>query len=446
MIVVGELVFAGLILFFLLFSFYNIREKENRAFRRSFSFLIFLILLYLFSLHTASNLKTYLFGSVFVLTMIGLFWVFLSLAPRRETLIVGKQHKIDERDVIFSRADYIEGTKIFDEYYKKRSVYKKKDDQIRRLPDILTHFHIKKDPVPFSLAKAEFDFLEHQLHLVNGKENSKKHRLSAYENTKMIKSVIRYLGAENCGICSLNQAYIYSHVGRGPEVYGQSIKNPHRFAIIFAVEMDYEMISAAPKAPVIVETGKRYVEAARISIISADLIRRLGYSARAHIAGSNYQAMLPPIAWEAGLGEIGRLGILITGKYGPCARLGLVTTELNLIPDKAKNLGIQDFCRKCHKCADNCPAKAIPYGDKKEENGVQKWVLNREKCYKYWRKVGTDCALCILACPFSKPDNFFHNLFRSVTAKSSAMQSLSIWGDQFFYGRPHQSRKQTFFH
>ncbi|MFQ5722428.1 MAG: 4Fe-4S dicluster domain-containing protein, partial [Candidatus Aminicenantales bacterium] len=274
-----------------------------------------------------------------------------------------------------------------------------------------------------------------QLTKVDGQKNSENFSLSAAENTRQIKNIVKYLGSDVCGICQLNQAYVYSHVGRGPEPYGQKIELDHKYAIVFALEMDLAMVKYAPQAPVIVETAKKYVEAARISIILADFIRCLRYPARAHIAGSNYQAMLPPLAWEAGLGELGRLGIIITRKYGPRARLGLVTTDLPLIPDKPKKWGIQEFCQKCKKCARNCPAQAIPKGEKTEENGALKWVLKREECYRFWRKAGTDCAMCIYVCPYSKPVNLFHNFIRKMTELSAAAQSLSVWSDDFFYGR-----------
>ncbi len=285
------------------------------------------------------------------------------------------------------------------------------------------------------MAAAEFDFLEHQLIGVDGSVREEKVESSPVENTRWIKAVIEYLGSDVCGICSLDQAYVYSHVGRGPEPHGQEITNTHKYAVVFALEMDLGMVHAAPHAPVVVETEKRYVEGARISIIAANMIRRVGYSARAHIAGSNYQAILPPLGWLAGLGELGRLGTLITRRHGPRARLGLVTTDLPLVPDRPLSLGIQDFCQKCQKCARNCPAQAIPFGEKTEENGVLKWGLNREECYRYWRKVGTDCALCIYACPYSKPDNLIHNFIRVMIEKSPAAQTLSVWGDDFFYGR-----------
>lgn len=433
--ILGEISFGFLILFFLLFAVYSLIEAERRAFWRSS--LIFLILLInnVILLFIGEPWRSWLFGGVFVLFV--LFILLLVFYPlKRQTVdIVGTQKKIDERDVIFARFDYQEGSEIFNEYYNKRPEFKAIDQKIRKLPDILSPAHLKKNPWLFSLAAAEFHFLEHQVTRVSGQPKTDKLESSSFENTRRIKAIIDYLGSDVCGICALDQAYVYSHVGRGPEPSGQEIKNDHTYAIVFALEMDLGMVHSAPEVPVVVETGKKYVEGARISIIVADLIRRLGYSAQAHIAGSNYQAILPPLGWNAGIGELGRLGILITHKYGPRARLGLVTTDLPLDPDRPWASGIQDFCQKCQKCARNCPSQAIPRGDKVEENGVLKWTLNREECYRYWRKVGTDCALCIYVCPYSKADNLIHNLIRKMIERSAFGQTLSVWGDDLFYGR-----------
>ena len=440
-IIAGAVSLIILILFFFLFALYSLLEKEKRAFWRSSIVFLFLITVSIIFFLAESPLKNWILGAAFILLILNLALLLLSPLKRKSTEIVGGQNKVDERDVIFARFEYKEGTETYEEYYGRRPEYKKIDDEIRKFPDILSHLHLKKNPLLSALASAEFDFLEHQLTQVSGKENREKSQLPPSENTRIIKKIIKYLGSDHCGICLLNQAYVYSHVGRGPEHYGEEIKLEHKYAIAFALEMDLGMVASAPKEPVIVETGKKYVEAAKISIIVANFIRRLGYPARAHIAGSNYQAMLPPLAWLAGLGEMGRLGILITSKYGPRARLGLITTDLPLVADKSKKMGIQNFCQKCKKCAKNCPVQAIPYEEKVEENGVMRWVLNREECYKFWRKAGTDCAVCIYVCPYSKSDNAFHNFIRIMAQNSSAAQSLSVWADDFFYGRIPLRRK-----
>jgi len=440
-VITGAASLLFLICFFFLFSVYSLFEKEKNALWRSSLFFFLLIVLCFSFFLIKTPLKNWLFGGIFFLAVISLLLLLFSPLKKLSTEIAGGQRRIDERDIIFARFEYEEGSNVYEEYYARMPQYKKKDDEIRKIPDILSPHHISKSPILYSLADAEFDFLEHQLTKVGGKESSEKVQRSPSENTRMIKGIIKYLGSDLCGVCLLNQAYVYSYVGRGPEQYGSEIILDHKYAVVFALEMDLEMVASAPRAPVIVETGKKYVEAAKISVTVADFIRRLGYPARAHIAGSNYQAMLPPLACEAGLGELGRLGILITSKYGPRARLGLITTDLPLVTDKPRKFGIQNFCQKCQKCARNCPSQAIPYNEKTEENGVMKWVLNREECYRFWRKSGTDCAVCIYVCPYSKTYNAFHNFIRKMAERSSAAQTLSILGDDLFYGRVPRRRK-----
>jgi ferredoxin len=443
-IIAGEVAFLLVILFFSWFSFVNILEKEKKAFVRSTLFLLFFLSLNILFFLIDDSSKTYLFAATAMFFSCAVFWLLVGPSPKQCIQIPGDQKKIDERDVIFARFDLQEGTQAFDEYYSHHPEFQSVDGMIRKLPDLFDPSHNKKDPKLFALAEAEFDFLEHQLTEVDGKTGSESVISSEEENASLIKRILRYLGSEVSGIALLDQSYVYSHTGRGPDIHGEKIVLDHRFAIVFAVEMDLAMVAAAPKAPVVVETGKKYVEAARIAIILASFIRHLGYPARAHIAGSNYQAMLPPLGWQAGLGEVGRIGTLITTKFGPRARLGLVTTSLPLKPDKPRTIGIQDFCEKCRKCAAHCPAQAIPFGKKKEENGVLKWVLNREECYRYWRKAGTDCAVCMYVCPYSKPVNLFHDFIRRLASKSSVAQSLSVWGDDFFYGRKPSRKKPIF--
>lgn len=439
--VLGEVLYLAVLLFFVSFALFSFLEKEKQAFWRSSLVALCLLLIYvglsLFSFPWTSMIYS---GMLLLFLCLGL-GILLSPKPRQALEVETEPEKVDERDVIFARFDIQPGSEKYIEYYSRKRQNQAIDDDIRKLPDILSSSHLPKNPVLFSLADAEFEFLENLLTYVDGNAGLKKRAGSAEFNTRMIKDVIRYLGSEICGICELDQSFVYSHVGRGPEPYGQEIKLEHTYAVVFAVEMELDMIAAAPQAPVIVETAKKYVEAAKISLIAANMIRHMGYAARAHIAGSNYKAMLTPLAWKAGLGELGRIGILITERFGPRVRLGLVTTDLPLIPDKSREFGALDFCIKCKKCALNCPAHAISQGDQILENGVRRWVLNREQCYRYWRKVGTDCARCIFVCPYSKANNLFHKAIRKFTAGSSLAQSISLWGDDFFYGRNPKARR-----
>lgn len=440
-IILGEIPFVFIFLFFVLFLVSGFQEREPRVIQRSILVLFGLVLLNVLFLFFFSPLREIIFSLVFLLTLLFIFLLIFAPKPAGAIHITRNPGRIDERDVIFARFDFEPGSEIYEDYYNRKHELKDLDDSIRKLPDILTPPHIEREPISFSLAASEFDHLEKLVTFVDGKKSKKIVEHSTEDNTQIIKNILTYLGADLCGVCELDPSFCYSHVGRGPELVGKEIKLKHKFAVVFAVEMEFSMIRNAPWSPVVVETGKKYVKAAEISIITAGFIRKLGYPARAHIAGSNYQAILPPLGWKAGLGEMSRLGILMTPQYGPRIRLGLITTDLPLVIDKPIEFGVQDFCRKCKKCALNCPAKAISDKPEEEVNGVFRWVIQREECYRLWRKIGTDCATCIYVCPYGKPNNLFHNIIRYLASCSRLAQTILLWGDYFFYGKIPAKKK-----
>jgi reductive dehalogenase len=197
---------------------------------------------------------------------------------------------------------------------------------------------------------------------------------------------------------------------------------------------------AAPLQPVVVESSGQYVEAAKIALVLAEYIRLLGYPARAHIDG-NYRVVLPQLAADAGLGEVGRLSLLITPRYGPRVRLGAVTTTMPLPQDPPISFGVRDFCSVCLKCARNCPAGALPLGGREEIRGTRYWRMEPEQCYRYWRSVGTDCGICVAVCPYSHPRGLPHSFVRTACRRSALSRRLFARADDLFYGRRPRSRR-----
>jgi reductive dehalogenase len=137
----------------------------------------------------------------------------------------------------------------------------------------------------------------------------------------------------------------------------------------------------------------------------AEFIRNLGYKA---IPMGNDTALSIPLAIDAGLGELGRNGLLITPEYGPCIRICKVFTDLELKTDKPITFGVTDFCKNCKKCVEACEADAIQTEDEpsfktvcpSNRQGVLRWAVNQDKCYKFWVENGGECSNCIAACPF----------------------------------------------
>jgi len=343
--------------------------------------------------------------------------------------------KVDERDTMFARSRLKPGSDRYKQYYEKRPEYESVDEKIRPLPRLLAPGGKYYDPVKSTNIRAMFEIEEKQVDFVDGDSAPEKFVATPEKFSNDLKEITLHLGASEVGIAKLNPMYLYSHVGNGPEDWGSEINNNHPYVIAFTVEMDHQKVEEAPRTGITEETALQYLNAQRISLSLAEHIRGLGYSARAHISGSNYQLMLPPVASDAGLGELGRLGYLVSPKYGARIRLGAVTTDIPIVPDQPLKFGVQEFCEKCLKCAVNCPSGSIPNGPKENIRGVEKWQLHIESCYKYWRIIGTDCGLCMKVCPFSHPDTIIHNLLRQGIKRSSFARTLSLWGDDLFYGK-----------
>ncbi len=217
-----------------------------------------------------------------------------------------------------------------------------------------------------------------------------------------IKKTAQFYGASLVGISRLNKLWIYSG-----NMDGEAICIPDKFeyAIVMAIAMDAAAIQMSPAYPACSESGLAYSRMAFCVACLAEFIRYLGYDA---IPMGNDVALSIPLAIDAGLGELGRLGLLITPQYGPCVRLCKVFTDLPLAPDKPIEFGVTDFCKECNRCVEACEVDAIhkdqaPSYDVvclSNNKGVLRWAVNHDKCYQFWIENGGDCSNCIAACPF----------------------------------------------
>jgi len=325
------------------------------------------------------------------------------------------------------------GTPTYIEYYSRRKEYQKKDDRLRQLPRLLKpggkYYHPQ--------ISAEVDHLFEAIEKISTDEQVITKWVSEFKKTtdnykEKIQNVCCSLGAVNVGFTELNQDYIYSHKGRFDEEYGRIIKLNHPTVILFLVEMDYHVMQEAPRAPVIRESAYQYYRAAKIASTVTAILQSVGYYAKAHY-DAHYDLVLPPLAADAGLGEMGRNNILVSDRYGSRVRIGAVSTDLIVEYDMPISLGVDHFCQRCKICAESCPPKALNLEEKKKVNGVLKWSTNTEQCYTYWRRMGTDCGICMAVCPFSHKNNWSHNFVRELVRSFSWMHSFLFYLDNLFY-------------
>lgn len=359
------------------------------------------------------------------------------VAPQRDETADGGRpsRRFDERDIMFARGRLVPGSPEHKAYYAMRPQNLLGDDLTRSLPGLLSPDAELADEVVFAAAEASFDLTEAVRHSVDGEVAPDRVERTPGQWTAILKEYARSYGAVDVGVAELQPYHVYSNIGRGTGTYGAAVELDHVWALVFTVEMDHGRIGRAPAAPVVEESARQYVEGAKIALILAAMIRRLGYPARAHIDG-NYRVIAPLVARDAGLGEIGRMGLLMTPRLGPRVRLGVVTTDLPLVADAAgDDTSVVDFCTICRKCATNCPVAAIPSGERAPIDDGLRWAIDSESCFRYWNLVGTDCATCVRVCPYSHPDSAAHNLVRWAIGRSPAARRAMLWMDDVFYGK-----------
>ena len=417
------------------------KEKEIRAVRL-FVFIAFLLAIPFFTGIYFNNLfLQYISLIIILLTIIaGLIFIIPSGKNKgwKQPLPV---KRIDERDTMFSRNELIPGTEDYINYYKNNPEKEKPDNLFRSKPGLLSEGTTQYNPFNFASADASFDTVAEFKKAVDGPVAEKQIQSDPEEITQYLKSWAKKLGAVDTGITVLQEYHLYSFGGRA-ERRNKPVKKRHRFALAFTVEMDREMMMTAPASTVIMESAQQYLEAGRIAMQIASFIRKTGYEARAHIDG-NYEVVCPLVARDAGLGELGRMGLLMTPKLGPRVRIGVVTTNLPLVTDTPLNdYSFIDFCIQCKKCADACPSKAISFEDIQNIDGIERWQINQEQCFNYWSIIGTDCGRCVAVCPFSHPDNFLHNIVRTGIKQSAPFRKIALKLDDVIYGRkPKQGKK-----
>lgn len=409
----------------------SIYEHQKRAINRA-------IILLPITLSLAF-IPSYLYGTMFFVVFDALFIIVAAylFVPRfffkKQTESIPAD-KIDERTIMFSRKELKTGTQRFDDYYAQHPEHKLSDDDFRQKPGLLSPNSTFYNPLAYNASDATFTIVDSLHQHVEGEPNATSLNYTPEGYAQFISSWAKKIGAKNIGFTPTKNYHWYSYGGRG-ERYGKEINTKHPIAIAFTVEMDHEMVKSAPQSSIIMESAGQYLQAGIIATQLAHFIRNCGYEARAHIDG-NYQVVAPLIARDANLGEIGRMGLLMTKELGPRVRIGVVTTNMPLpIAERQYDDSVDDFCDKCLKCAINCPANAIPDIKKQSINNVERWQINSEKCFNYWCIAGTDCGRCMSTCPYSHPNNFLHNMVRWCIRNFPNFRYWAVKMDDFFYGR-----------
>ncbi len=378
------------------------------------------------------------------------------VAGRPTYEVVGELERFDERDTVFARERLVPGSPEERAYHAVHPELVEIDRRIATFIETVNRPEASPSQMDAALYRATFGPIAGLAlpDVVDGEVASTRVEVRPEEMTARIKALARYLGADDVRIGPLNPAWVYSYRGSPPFFadyranpphfnglpagyrdlrWGDPIEVPHRYAIAMAFAQDRELLRTGGTPFSDFEIGRVYALSALVATQLAAYIRALGWPARAHHL-RNYGVLVVPVAVDAGLGELGRCGYLLHPRLGANLRLVCVTTDLPLAVDGPVNLGVQDFCARCLKCAVNCPAGAIPRGDKVVVRGVRKWQIDPVKCLLYWGYLGSACAICQTICPWSKPPTLPHRIVAQIAFHVPSARRFLIWADDLVYG------------
>jgi len=253
----------------------------------------------------------------------------------------------------------------------------------------------------------------------------------------IIKKMARWFGANLVGITKLNPLWIYTHWGLHSAQYcgnedleGQeiSLSKEYNRVIVIATEMSNQEIQKSPAVEAATDLG--YSKVGFIVSSLATFIRELGYKAMPAV---NEIGLSIPMAIDAGLGELGRNGLLITPEYGSSVRIAKVFTNLPLDCDSPIDFGIQKFCENCVLCAKYCSAGALCKGkrmdkswDRSNSEGILKWPIKAIKCMNFWTNNGNHCSVCIRVCPFTKSNKFYNKTLKIFSNRRELTKPLVL--------------------
>lgn len=246
-----------------------------------------------------------------------------------------------------------------------------------------------------------------------------------------IKRIARFFGADLCGITAYDPRWTYASRVDTRDMSAAPNKVKASSVIVLGHQMDADLTQTYPSALAGAATGREYSHEAAIVMQVAAYIRNLGYEATASM---NDTGLVIPYALQAGLGEYARNQLVITPEFGPRLRFSKIYTTLPLAHDKPRKLGIAEVCNICTRCADACPVKALPFdapkagGGQSSIKGVVKWTSDAEKCFGYWAKLASDCAICMRVCPFNRDYSKAANRWWLKLALSP-LRKLALWLD-----------------
>ena len=213
---------------------------------------------------------------------------------------------------------------------------------------------------------------------------------SGEDVSQLIKDKAKELGFLEVGITAYDHRYTY-------QSKKDWVKFPH--VVCLAYEQDFEPTQTIPSVDAEIVHSSTYRTEGAAALELGNFIRSHGYHAQVTGSGDSPGPYIPMFV-EAGLGQLGACGYLLTPHVGNRCRLVSVTTDANVTHDKPIDYGMHAFCQVCQVCVNRCPGRAL-MRDKIWWRGLEKNKLYFKRCRPVMARY-LGCGICMKTCPVQK--------------------------------------------
>ena len=215
---------------------------------------------------------------------------------------------------------------------------------------------------------------------------------SGEDVTEAIRAKARELGYGEVGFTRFDRRYVY-------QAKRKYVRGDLSTAICLALEQDYVKSQTIPSLESESAHGEAHELQGELAREMVEFLHSLGY--RCQVWGPTWHfGPMIPLFVEAGLGQLGINGQLLSPHFGSRARLQVITTNAKLNMDSPVDYGIHKFCDLCQVCSTRCPGRAIT-PDKVWFRGVEKNKLVFKRCRPVMTRY-SGCGVCIKVCPIQK--------------------------------------------
>jgi ferredoxin len=222
--------------------------------------------------------------------------------------------------------------------------------------------------------------------------------------TDELRQAAEQLGLSAVGFAPYDPKYTFAealHPTKGadtPLLLGRDGPPDQGSVVVCLLEQDWEKTQQIPSGKSEREVMRTYEGVVERAAGLARLLQRKGF--RADVAGPGGPAVSIHYAVEAGLGQLGLNGQLLTPQAGSRCRITLITTNATLAHDKPVDYGMQAICDECRLCVRRCPPGAIP-NKRSYHRGVLKAKIKPERCFPILIQAH-GCGICQKVCPIQR--------------------------------------------